>query len=660
MTNRLVDATSPYLQQHATNPVWWWEWGDEAFLVAKEKDLPIFLSVGYSACHWCHVMAHESFENVEIAEFLNQNFVNIKVDREEHPEVDSIYMQATVAMTGHGGWPMSVFLDHERQPFYAGTYFPAVSREGHLSFPQLLTAILDTWKTRRVELNEAASRISNYLVESNLPASVDDIFNEQTAENAALKLARQFDPINHGFGASPKFPPAMALEFLLRNFARVNNKDVLELVEFTCYSMTRGGMYDQLLGGFARYSVDESWTIPHFEKMLYDNALLIGVYSHLYRVKPNDYFKRIVSETIYWLEQEMITPEGAFAAAMDADSEGEEGTYYCWSQAQIHEILNDADANWAFEQFNITTGGTFERGLSVLQRRREPDDLTRYQRVKAQLLAVREKRIKPMRDEKIIVSWNSWMISNLFEAAQIFDQKDWRLLAQNALDFLLANHLKEENLYRISKDGKTNQIPGLLEDWASLSTACFKAHAATGEIKYLKQGRFLIEQILQRFEKDGNLFDTENSETVFVTRPRETTDNAYPASIALAAEALLNAGALFNNSDWREMARRLIAEQLPKIQSAPRFAAHFLCQLEAFLDGPLEIALVGKVESEAHKLIWQSPRAGWVLSVGESGATELLENRSQIDQNETVYICQSFVCQTPISDLTLLKKALKI
>lgn len=660
MNNRLIAATSPYLQQHATNPVWWWEWGDKPFLAAKEKDLPIFLSIGYSACHWCHVMAHESFENQEIADFLNENFVNIKVDREEHPEVDSVYMQATVAMTGQGGWPMSVFLDNDRRPFYAGTYFPATSKAGHLSFPQLLTAILDTWKNKRVELSQAADRISNYLIETNLPASADVDFDEETADKAASTLTKQFDPVNHGFGTSPKFPPSMALEFLLRNYARTNNKDVLELVEFTCYSMSRGGIYDQLLGGFARYSVDQSWTVPHFEKMLYDNALLIGVYSHLYRVKPNDYFKRIVGETVGWLQYEMTTPEGAFAAAIDADSEGKEGVFYCWSQPQLFEILDEADALWAIAQFQITQEGTFENGLSVLQRRREPDDLKRYQQVKARLLAAREKRIKPMRDEKIIVSWNSWMISNLLEAAQIFDQTDWRELATVALDFLLENHLKEDNLYRISKDGKTNQIPGLLEDWASLSTACLKAHAATGEIKYLQKGKFLIEQMLKRFEYSGDLFDIENSQTVFVARPRETTDNAYPAAIALATEALLSAGAIFNNFAWREMARRLIAEQLPKMQAAPRFVAHFLCQLEAFLDGPLEIALVGKVNGEAHKLIWQSPRAGWVLSVGESGATELLTNRDQIDLNDTVFICQNFVCQAPIHDLALLKKALKI
>ncbi|MGA0732603.1 MAG: thioredoxin domain-containing protein [Candidatus Nanopelagicales bacterium] len=660
MKNRLANATSPYLQQHANNPVWWYEWSEEAFLAAKTQDLPIFLSIGYSACHWCHVMAHESFENEAVAEYLNKNFISIKVDREEHPEIDNIYMQATVSMTGHGGWPMSVFLDHQLRPFYAGTYFPLSAPAGHVTFPQLLNAIVDTWNNRRDDLSEAAERLSNHLIENNLPALSAETFTEQTAANAALKLMRQFDPINHGFGSSPKFPPSMALEFLLRHYARVDDPAFLELVEFTCYSMTRGGMYDQLAGGFARYSVDEKWTIPHFEKMLYDNALLLGVYSHLYRLKPTPYFKRIVEETVDWLFSEMLTSQGAFAAAIDADSEGEEGVFYCWSKAQFMDLLDETDAKWALDQFSVTEAGTFEAGLSVLQRRKEPSDLVRYQKVKEILIRERQKRIRPMRDEKVILSWNCWAIVNLIEAGEIFGEQEWTKRAIAALDYLLATHLVEDKLYRISKDGVTNAISGLLEDWASLITACLKAHAATGETIYFEKSKFLMKQILNRFRDQEIFYDVETTQEMPITKTRDSTDNAYPSALALAAEALINFGASTNDRELISIAEDLINEQLTKIETSPRFAAHYLCQLEALLDGPLEIALVGKPGSELHKIIWQSPRAGWVLSVGNAGATDLLQDRFEIDGKPTVYLCQNFSCLSPVTELGEVKKQLKI
>jgi uncharacterized protein YyaL (SSP411 family) len=660
MSNQLANSTSPYLQQHANNPVWWREWGDEAFAEARAKDLPIFLSIGYAACHWCHVMAHESFEDITVSEYLNKNFISIKVDREERPDVDSIYMQATVAMTGHGGWPMSVFLDQQLRPFFAGTYFPPEPRGGHISFLQLLMAIVDTWQNRREELDQAAANISQHLIEANLPTDERLNFDESTTQRAAMKLTRQFDPINHGFGTSPKFPPSMALEFLLRHFARTNNSDILELVEFTCYSMSRGGMYDQLAGGFARYSVDQSWTIPHFEKMLYDNALLVGVYARLYRINRKPYFKRIVEETVEWLQNEMLTAQKAFASALDADSEGKEGIFYSWNQSQLLAVLDEADANWAIDQFQITHAGTFEDGLSVLQRRKEPNDEIRYKKIKEQLLAERAKRVRPGRDDKVIVSWNCWMITNLIDAGAIFDKPEWIRTAQNALDFLLDTHLVGENLLRVSRDGITNEIPGLLEDWASLITACLKAHGATGKVDYLNAADFLAQQMIQRFMDGENFYDTESASPVFITRPRDVTDNAYPSGISLAIEALLSASALLVRPHWRELAVIGISQLVSNIEAAPRFAAHTLSQLEAYLDGPCEVALVGEVNGKLHNLIWQSPRAGLVMSVGQSDSTELLANRQKIESKETVFICKDFVCEMPLIDLESIKKSLKI
>lgn len=555
---------------------------------------------------------------------------------------------------------MSVFLDHHLRPFYAGTYFPLSAPAGHISFPQLLNAIVDTWKYRREDLSEASERLTNHLIENNLPALSAETFTEETAAKAALKLMRQFDPINHGFGSSPKFPPSMTLEFLLRHYARVENPAFLELVEFTCYSMTRGGMYDQLAGGFARYSVDDKWTVPHFEKMLYDNALLLGVYSHLYRIKPTPYFKRIVEETVGWLFSEMRTPEGAFAAAIDADSEGKEGVFYCWTKAQFFKLLDEADANWAIDQFGITEVGTFEAGLSVLQRRKEPSDPARYQRVKEILIRERQKRIRPMRDEKVILSWNCWTIVNLIEAGEVFGEPAWTKQAIDALDFLLATHLVEDKVFRISKYGVTNAISGLLEDWSSLITACLKAHAATGELYYFEKPKFLISQMLNRFRDKEIFYDVENTQNMPVTKTRDSTDNAYPSALALTAEALINFGAITNNLELIRIARELVNEQLSKIEASPRFAAHFLCQLEALLDGPMEIALVGKPSDELHKVIWQSPRAGWVLSVGNSGSTDLLKDRFEIDGKPTVYLCRNFTCHSPITDIGELQKQLKI
>ncbi len=386
MTNRLEHSTSPYLLQHKDNPVDWWEWSEEAFDEARRRDVPVFLSIGYSACHWCHVMAHESFEDDDVAALMNERFVSIKVDREERPDVDSVYMQATVSMTGHGGWPMSVFLDHEGRPFYTGTYFPPQPRHQLPSFTQLLEAISDTWQERREDVLAAGVRITSALSTRSLPTSGTGPPELMDLALAVATLARDFDDRRGGFGGAPKFPPSMVLEFLLRHHALTQDENALGMAQDTLEAMARGGIYDQLGGGFARYSVDADWVVPHFEKMLYDNALLLRVYLHWWRLTGSPLAERVVRETAEFLLREMRTPEGGFAAALDADSEGREGAFYAWSPSQLADVLGDDDGAWAAALLHVTADGTFEDGHSTLQLRQDPDDHERWSALRSRLL----------------------------------------------------------------------------------------------------------------------------------------------------------------------------------------------------------------------------------------------------------------------------------
>jgi len=426
MANRLADSTSPYLQQHADNPVDWWEWSEEAFEEARRRGVPVFISVGYSACHWCHVMAHESFEDEATAALLNDNFVSIKVDREERPDVDAVYMDATVALTGHGGWPMSVFADADGKPFYAGTYFPPQPRHGMPSFPQLLTAITESWRDRRDEVAGAADRITKALAERERAVASDGTPPSAADLDTAVTALRQsYDTARGGFGRAPKFPPSMVLEFLLRHAARTGSPESLAMVQGTCEAMARGGIYDQLGGGFARYSVDDAWVVPHFEKMLYDNALLLRVYLHWWRATGDPLAERIVRETAEWMLRDMRTPEGGFAAAWDADSEGVEGKFYAWTPEQLVEVLGEDDGRWAAALLEVTPAGTFEHGASTLQLLRDPDDRERWARIRQQLFDARALRVPPGRDDKVVAAWNGLAIAALAEAGSLLDEPEW-------------------------------------------------------------------------------------------------------------------------------------------------------------------------------------------------------------------------------------------
>src|ERR1700744_181754 len=503
--NRLKSATSPYLLQHADNPVDWWPWSDEAFAEAKRRDVPVLLSVGYAACHWCHVMAHESFEDEATAAIVNGSVVAIKVDREERPDIDAVYMSATQAMTGQGGWPMTVFMTPDGDPFLCGTYYPRAR------FTQLVTAVADAWKRNKGQIQSESQRIRQSL-----------------AENAAAVagLESSFDRARAGFGGAPKFPPSMVLEFLLRYDERTGRWPALSMAEATCDAMARGGIYDQLGGGFARYSVDASWTVPHFEKMLYDNALLAGVYTHLWRrtgqLRGRDMAtlaRRVAEETCEFMLRELRTKQGGLAASLDADSDGSEGAFYVWTPDQLREILGEEDGNFAVGAFRVTEAGTFEHGTSVLQRLTEPDEREQFDRIRGILLTAREGRTRPARDDKVVAAWNGMAIGALAEAGVLFDRPDFLTAAQEAAELLVSVHYsppKESSpvvgaarIRRTSKDGVAGPSAGLLEDYACVAAGLLKLSGMTGEARWATVAGALLDTVITAFaDGDGGVFET--------------------------------------------------------------------------------------------------------------------------------------------------------
>ena len=496
--NRLASATSPYLLQHADNPVHWWPWSDGAFAAAGERQVPVFLSVGYAACHWCHVMAHESFEDERTASMINEHFVAIKVDREERPDVDAVYMQATQALTGQGGWPMSVFLTPDRKPFYAGTYFPPTPRHGLPSFHQVLQAISEAWRDRKSEILVSASEITRRLSMQQTPAGSETLTTADCGESILL-LQREFDPTYGGFGRAPKFPPSMVLEALLRD----GGDTAMFMAGRTLEAMARGGMYDQIGGGFARYSVDVGWVVPHFEKMLYDNALLLGGYAHWWRLTRNPLAERIVTETVGWLLREMRTAQGAFAASLDADSKDDhgelrEGAYYVWSRDQLLTVLGAEDAAWAAEVFSVTPTGTFEHGASTLQLRSDHDQV-RLAEVRERLRIARDQRSRPGRDDKIVAAWNGLLVDALVQAAMIFDRSDWLEIATEAAEHVWQLHWRDGRLRRTSRDGGVGEAFGILEDYAALGLAAVRLAAVHAAPRWLSRAEQLLEVIMEQF-----------------------------------------------------------------------------------------------------------------------------------------------------------------
>src|SRR4051812_14952528 len=644
MPNRLATATSPYLLQHADNPVDWWEWSDEAFTEAAERDVPVLLSVGYAACHWCHVMAHESFEDPATAARMNAGFVAIKVDREERPDIDAVYMAATQAMTGQGGWPMTCFLTPAGEPFHCGTYYPKEPRHGLPSFGQLLDAVSTAWREDPARVRSAAGQIAARLADGVAaqlpPARVDT----DALDRAAGVTVESFDEVAGGFGGAPKFPPSMTLEFLLREHERTGSDEALRVARVTAERMARGGIYDQLAGGFARYSTDARWVVPHFEKMLYDNALLARVYAHWWRATGSALARRIAEETCDWMLADLLTDQGGFASALDADSEGEEGKYYVWTPEEVGPE--------AAELFGVTHDGTFEHGRSVLQLLADPADADRWRAERNRLLGVRASRVPPARDDKVVAAWNGLAIAALADCGVLFERPDLVDAATRCAALLADLHVVEGRLRRVSRDGVVGEPVGVLEDYADVAEGLLALHQASGEPRWLELAGTLLDAATKHFaDGSGGFFDTADDAERLVRRPQDPTDNATPSGHSALAGALLTYAALTADTDKREQAERAVGVTARLIERFPRYAGWAAAAAEALQAGPLEIAVVDAPELAAVARRATSP--GAVVVTG--GRSPLLTDRP----GGAAYVCQGFVCDAPIRDAAELAARIK-
>ncbi|MEU9137697.1 thioredoxin domain-containing protein [Streptomyces sp. NPDC048404] len=672
--NRLAHETSPYLLQHADNPVDWWPWSAEAFDEARRTNRPVLLSVGYSSCHWCHVMAHESFEDETTAAYLNERFVSVKVDREERPDVDAVYMEAVQAATGQGGWPMTVFLTPDAEPFYFGTYFPPEPRHGMASFRQVLEGVSTAWKDRRDEVAEVAGKITRDLAEREMSFGDSQVPGEEELAGALLGLTRDYDAARGGFGGAPKFPPSMVIEFLLRHHARTGSEGALQMAVDTCERMARGGLYDQLGGGFARYSVDRDWVIPHFEKMLYDNALLCRVYAHLWRSTGSELARRVALETADFLVRELRTDEGGFASALDADSDDGtgrhvEGAYYVWTPAQLREVLGDADAEFAARYFGVTEEGTFEEGASVLQLPQQEGvfDAERLASVRERLLAARAGRPAPGRDDKVVAAWNGLAVAALAETGAYFDRPDLVEAAIGAADLLVRLHMDDRaRLARTSKDGRAGAHAGVLEDYADVAEGFLALTSVTGEGVWLEFAGFLLDHVLAQFTdaESGALYDTAADAERLIRRPQDPTDNATPSGWSAAAGALLSYSAQTGAEPHRTAAERALGVVKALGPRAPRFIGWGLAVAEALLDGPREVAVVGEGSDPATTalrraaLLGTAPGAVVAVGVPESEELPLLAGRPLVDGKPAAYVCRNFVCDVPTTDPDRLREVL--
>ncbi|HEX7322802.1 MAG TPA: thioredoxin domain-containing protein [Mycobacterium sp.] len=666
--NTLGEATSPYLRQHADNPVHWQQWTPQALTEAAQRDVPILLSIGYAACHWCHVMAHESFEDDGVAAAMNDDFVCIKVDREERPDIDSIYMNATVALTGQGGWPMTCFLTPDGRPFYCGTYYP---RE---SFLKLLAAVSNTWRHRRDEVEAASNRIAGELrsLAAGLPGggpAVDPVLCDQ----AVAALLRHEDTLRGGFGGAPKFPPSALLEALLRHYERTGSAPALEAVARVGVAMARGGIYDQLAGGFARYSVDNAWVVPHFEKMLYDNALLLRAYAHWARRTGDPLAVRVTEQTARFLLDD-LADAGMFVSSLDADADGREGSTYVWTPAQLIEVLGDDDGRWAAEVFAVTGSGTFEHGSSVLQLLADPDDTARLERVRSALLASRNTRIQPGRDDKVVTAWNGLAITALAEASVALGSSSLgsdlvRKLAdtaQRCAAAVLDLHLVDGRLRRASLGGQVGDSAAILEDYGALATGLLAVHQLTADGRWLTAAVGLLDAALAHFadpDRPGCWFDSADDAEQLMYRPADPLDGATPSGASLITEALLTAAHLVDadrTDRYRQAGDEALQAHSSLLERAPRSAGHWLAVAESAVRGPLQIA----VACEAGSLLLAEARrlapGGAIVIGGAADSCELLTGRDRVDGADAAYVCRGRVCDLPVTAVAQLAVALGV
>ncbi|HZU70276.1 MAG TPA: thioredoxin domain-containing protein [Ktedonobacteraceae bacterium] len=698
-TNRLIDETSPYLLQHAHNPVNWYPWGEEALEKARVEDKPILLSVGYSACHWCHVMERESFENEDIAALMNAHFVSIKVDREERPDIDSIYMQAVQAFNnGQGGWPMTVFLTPDGRPYFGGTYFPPRDRRyGQQVMPGFVTVLrsmADAYANRRQEVEEQANQVAAYLKQrSTAPLRKASSLAPGSAplamlEQASRELAADFDAVNGGFGNAPKFPNTMSLEFLLRVYLHRQRGELesgasrseLDIIETSLQHMANGGIYDHLGGGFHRYSVDAEWLVPHFEKMLYDNALLSRIYLHAYLVTNNPSYSRVVEETLNYVIREMTAPEGGFYSTQDADSEGEEGKFYTWTVDEIRAHLLPEDASLFMVYYDVTTDGNFE-GKNILHVVQSPErvaedaeiSLERLQdslrRSREMLFTVREQRVKPGRDEKILTAWNGLMLRSFAEAARYLDRPDYLQVAQKNATFLLRELYRDGRLLRTYKDGQA-RIKGYLEDYAFLADGLLALYEATFNPRWFAEARHLIDEVITLFadEQNGGFFDTGSDAEELVSRPKDIMDNATPAGNSVAADVLLRLAAFTGEESYRQRADDYLQHIASAMVQYPSAFGHALCALDFAISLVKEFAITGEPREAGTRNLLDVingrylPESVLACAAPDNAeaiqAIPLLANRPLKDGKATAYVCQNFACQAPVNTPEELEKLL--
>ncbi|MCM3900216.1 MAG: thioredoxin domain-containing protein, partial [Pyrinomonadaceae bacterium] len=654
------------------NPVDWYPWGEEAFTAARTEKKPILLSIGYSACHWCHVMEHESFENEDIARLMNENFISIKVDREERPDLDQIYMNAVQMMTHHGGWPMTVFLTPEGVPFYGGTYFPPEDRYNMPGFPRVLLSISEAYREKPEDIQQTGTSIIAELNRLSLARESNEPLDPALLDHAFRGIVKGYDRVNGGFGGAPKFPPAMTLEFLLRVYHRTGNQEALDIVANTCRKMADGGIYDQLGGGFHRYSTDAKWLVPHFEKMLYDNALLSRVYLHYYQLTHDESARGIAEGVLDYIVQEMTDANGGFYSTQDADSEGEEGKYFVWSTDEIASVLDKDDTALFLAYYDVTEGGNFE-GKNILNVTRALEDVAAkvnvtpehlrqsLERSRRKLFELRENRVKPDRDEKILTAWNGMMLASFAEAAAILDRQDYLEIARRNARFVLDKLRSDGLLLRTYKDA-TAKLNAYLEDYSFLSDGLLTLYETTGELEWFEATLSIINKMVEEFwdDQDGGFFYTGRSHESLIVRSKDYFDNATPSGNSVAAEVMLRLAALTDNNDYRRMAVTILRLVADSLRRYPSGFGRALCALDFYLGTPKEIAIIGDHDLPQTRLLrnaaWQHYVPNKVVAQaapGDSRNSELiplLRDRRLVNNSPTAYVCEHFTCSEPVTD----------